>query len=74
MRCGSARRALILPLSRDSLPLRFFQGDPTYLIVNKEGAIESYGINAICTHLGCVVPWNPVRPAPVLPWTVACLA
>lgn len=33
------------------------KGDPTYLIVNKEGAIESYGINAICTHLGCVVPW-----------------
>ena len=23
-----------------------------------EDAITSYGINAICTHLGCVVPWN----------------
>lgn len=33
------------------------QGDPTYLIVNNEGAIENYGLNAVCTHLGCVVPW-----------------
>lgn len=33
------------------------QGDPTYLIVNSEGAIENYGLNAVCTHLGCVVPW-----------------
>ena len=28
------------------------KGDPTYLIV------EGSDINAICTHLGCVVPWN----------------
>jgi cytochrome b6-f complex iron-sulfur subunit len=35
------------------------KGDPTYLIVEGEDAIGSYGINAICTHLGCVVPWNP---------------
>ena len=34
------------------------KGDPTYLIVEGEDAITSYGINAICTHLGCVVPWN----------------
>jgi len=33
------------------------KGDPTYLVVNKEGSIENYGINAVCTHLGCVVPW-----------------
>ena len=31
------------------------KGDPTYLIVEGEDAITSYGINAICTHLGCVV-------------------
>lgn len=37
------------------------QGDATYLIVNNEGAIEKYGLNAVCTHLGCVVPWNKVR-------------
>lgn len=34
------------------------KGDPTYLIVTGDNAIGSYGINAICTHLGCVVPWN----------------
>jgi len=34
------------------------KGDPTYLIVAGDDAIGSYGINAICTHLGCVVPWN----------------
>ena len=34
------------------------KGDPTYLIVTGDEAIGSYGINAICTHLGCVVPWN----------------
>ncbi len=34
------------------------QGDATYLIVTNEGKIEEYGLNAVCTHLGCVVPWN----------------
>ena len=34
------------------------QGEATYLIVTNEGDLESYGLNAICTHLGCVVPWN----------------
>eukprot|EP00879_Flechtneria_rotunda_P007776 GHRR01008149.1.p1 GENE.GHRR01008149.1~~GHRR01008149.1.p1 ORF type:complete len:206 (-),score=31.44 GHRR01008149.1:1390-2007(-) len=33
------------------------KGDPTYLIVN-DGQIEKYGLNGVCTHLGCVVPWN----------------
>jgi len=34
------------------------KGDPTYLIVNDDGAsLNSYGLNAVCTHLGCVVPW-----------------
>jgi cytochrome b6-f complex iron-sulfur subunit len=33
------------------------KGDPTYLIVNQDSQIESFGLNAICTHLGCVVPW-----------------
>jgi Rieske Fe-S protein len=50
------------------------QGDATYLIVKKDGGIEDYGINAVCTHLGCVVPWNNVShathhppPAPATP-------
>jgi cytochrome b6-f complex iron-sulfur subunit len=34
------------------------KGDPTYIVVADGGSIVDYGINAICTHLGCVVPWN----------------
>lgn len=34
------------------------QGDATYLVVTNDNKLESYGINAVCTHLGCVVPWN----------------
>jgi cytochrome b6-f complex iron-sulfur subunit len=33
------------------------KGDPTYLIVNNNNTIENFGLNAVCTHLGCVVPW-----------------
>ncbi|MEM7727577.1 MAG: cytochrome b6-f complex iron-sulfur subunit [Cyanobacteria bacterium P01_A01_bin.45] len=34
------------------------KGDPTYIVVESSEAIGEYGINAVCTHLGCVVPWN----------------
>ncbi|HEY9696612.1 MAG TPA: cytochrome b6-f complex iron-sulfur subunit [Trichocoleus sp.] len=34
------------------------KGDPTYIVVENEDAIANYGISAVCTHLGCVVPWN----------------
>ena len=34
------------------------KGDPTYLVVTDDGAIDNYAVNAVCTHLGCVVPWN----------------
>ena len=34
------------------------KGDPTYVIVTGDKTIANYGINAVCTHLGCVVPWN----------------
>ena len=34
------------------------KGDPTYLVVKDDGTLEKYGINSVCTHLGCVVPWN----------------
>jgi cytochrome b6-f complex iron-sulfur subunit len=30
-----------------------------YLIVKEDKTLESYGLNAVCTHLGCVVPWTP---------------
>lgn len=35
-----------------------FKGDPTYVIVQEDQTISDYGLNAVCTHLGCVVPWN----------------
>ncbi|EAW34563.1 cytochrome b6-f complex iron-sulfur subunit [Lyngbya sp. PCC 8106] len=34
------------------------KGDPTYLVVENDSTLSDYGINAVCTHLGCVVPWN----------------
>jgi cytochrome b6-f complex iron-sulfur subunit len=34
------------------------KGDPTYLVVSPDKTLNNYGINAVCTHLGCVVPWN----------------
>lgn len=34
------------------------KGDPTYLVVENDGTLATYGVNAVCTHLGCVVPWN----------------
>jgi len=34
------------------------KGDPTYIVVTEDKAIASYGVNAVCTHLGCVVPWS----------------
>ena len=34
------------------------KGDPTYLIVENDSTLADFGLNAVCTHLGCVVPWN----------------
>eukprot|EP00980_Cylindrotheca_fusiformis_P006656 scaffold1390_cov138-Cylindrotheca_fusiformis.AAC.59 len=34
------------------------KGDATYLIIKEDKTLESYGLNAVCTHLGCVVPWS----------------
>merc|ERR1719379_2046176 len=34
------------------------KGDATYLIVKEDKTLESYGLDAVCTHLGCVVPWS----------------
>lgn len=50
------------------------QSDATYLVVTDDGQIEKYGLNAVCTHLGCVVPWNNVSanlqfPSP---WQAQC--
>ncbi|KAI3786679.1 hypothetical protein L1987_40557 [Smallanthus sonchifolius] len=37
------------------------KGDPAYLMVENNRTLATYGINAICTHLGCIVPWNTVE-------------
>ena len=42
----------------DRVLVQGLKGDPTYLVVKDNGALENYGISSICTHLGCVVPWN----------------
>ncbi|NCJ06487.1 cytochrome b6-f complex iron-sulfur subunit [Synechococcales cyanobacterium C] len=34
------------------------KGDPTYVIVTEDQTLADYGLSAVCTHLGCVVPWN----------------
>jgi cytochrome b6-f complex iron-sulfur subunit len=34
------------------------KGDPTYIIVQEDKSLADFGVNAVCTHLGCVVPWN----------------
>lgn len=34
------------------------KGDPTYIVIKEDQTIAGYGLNAVCTHLGCVVPWN----------------
>lgn len=33
-------------------------GDPTYVMITEDESIASYGLNAVCTHLGCIVPWD----------------
>ena len=38
------------------------KGDPTYLLVDANGSeLESYALNAECTHLGCIVPWDSIQ-------------
>merc|ERR1719265_1425685 len=36
------------------------KGDPTYIVIPEDKTLKNYAINAVCTHLGCVVPWNAV--------------
>ncbi len=42
----------------DRVLVQGLKGDPTYLIITDDKQIADYGLNAVCTHLGCVVPWN----------------
>ena len=34
------------------------KGDATYLILDDQKNLSDFALNAVCTHLGCVVPWN----------------
>lgn len=34
------------------------KGDATYLILDENKEMSDFALNAVCTHLGCVVPWN----------------
>ena len=43
---------------RDRSLVMGLKGEPTYLIVNNESQLENYALNAECSHLGCIVPWN----------------
>ena len=48
---------IFLFLSFFSNLLCFLSCYTSYLIVKDDKTLESYGLNAVCTHLGCVVPW-----------------
>jgi len=34
------------------------KGDASYLILDDQKNLADFALNAVCTHLGCVVPWN----------------
>ncbi|KAJ6693360.1 hypothetical protein OIU85_004158 [Salix viminalis] len=55
---GKRQLMNLLLLGALSLPTAGMLGDPTYLVVEKDKTLATFGINAVCTHLGCVVPWN----------------
>lgn len=56
--CDSKKLTLLLLIIVSVLHVNVLQGDPTYLVVENDKTLATYGINAVCTHLGCVVPWN----------------
>jgi len=33
-------------------------GTPTYVVIDDNKQVANYGLNAVCPHLGCVVPWD----------------
>ena len=53
-----AKEYLDSKLAGDRSLAQGLKGDATYLIVKDDKTLESYGLNAVCTHLGCVVPWS----------------
>jgi len=53
-----AKDYLETKLAGDHSLAQGLKGDATYIIVKPDKSIEDYGLNAVCTHLGCVVPWS----------------
>jgi cytochrome b6-f complex iron-sulfur subunit len=53
-----AKAYLDSKLALDRSLAQGLKGDATYLIVKEDKTLETYGLNAVCTHLGCVVPWS----------------
>ncbi|WP_287129240.1 cytochrome b6-f complex iron-sulfur subunit [Candidatus Cyanaurora vandensis] len=33
-------------------------GNATYIVIDENKQVAKYGLNAVCPHLGCVVPWD----------------
>lgn len=33
-------------------------GTATYIVIDENKKIANFGLNAVCPHLGCVVPWE----------------
>jgi cytochrome b6-f complex iron-sulfur subunit len=52
----SASQLLSTSPAKDRILTQGLAGDATYVVI-EDGQIANYGLNAICTHLGCVVPW-----------------
>ena len=58
---NSLLNSSLKPTHPNNTILPFFctlHSNSRYLIVKEDKTLESYGLNAVCTHLGCVVPWS----------------
>jgi cytochrome b6-f complex iron-sulfur subunit len=56
---ASALLASVAPGARIiSQGLSIMGGDPTYIVITDAKQVGEYGINAVCTHLDCVVPYD----------------
>lgn len=45
--------------SNERVMVQGLKGDPTYLLLSKDGvSLENFALNAECSHLGCIVPWD----------------
>ena len=49
---------IVFPRVSRSELIQGLKGDATYLILDENKNMADFALNAVCTHLGCVVPWN----------------